>query len=94
MARQKQSADGKLISKKISEEIEHDTVQSFDEIDTYLQNIWFPQTGSPCNAFFPRDIFPTSVAYCGSLIMSDLNGPNMLSSQENHLKSDITQNFK
>lgn len=34
MARQEQTVDGKLISKKISEEIEHDTVQSFDEIDT------------------------------------------------------------
>lgn len=38
MAREEQTADGKLISKKISEENEHDTVQSFDEINTYLQN--------------------------------------------------------
>lgn len=39
MEMQEQTADGKLISGKISGEIEHDTVQSFDEIDTYLQNI-------------------------------------------------------
>lgn len=38
MAREEQTVDGKLISKKISEENEHDTVQSFDEINTYLQN--------------------------------------------------------
>lgn len=38
MAREEQTADGKLVSKKISEENEHDTVQSFDEINTYLQN--------------------------------------------------------
>lgn len=95
MAREEQTVDGKLISKKISEENEHDTVQSFDEINTYLQNTLISTNWHSLQHFFffPRDIYPTSVAYCGSIIMSDLNGPNMLSSQENHLKSDMTQNF-
>lgn len=34
----KNKDDGKLISRKISEEVEYHTIQSFDEIDTYLQN--------------------------------------------------------
>lgn len=38
--------------------------------------------------------FLASVAYCGSVIMSDLNRPSLLSSQGKHLKSDMTQNFK
>lgn len=73
-------------------------------LDAESKNIYyfkyFSESLSDCSRdflvfvlFFPRDVYPTSVAYCGSIIMSDLNGPNMLSSQENHLKSDMTQNF-
>lgn len=44
--------------------------------------------------FFQKEIFPTSVAYCALVIMSDSNRPSLLSYQGNHLKSDMTQNFK
>lgn len=43
---------------------------------------------------FPKEFFPTCVAYCVSVIVSDSNRPSLLSSQGNHLKSDMTQNFK
>ena len=52
MAREEQTADGKLISKKISEENEHDTVQSFDEINTYLQNTLISTNWHSLQLFF------------------------------------------
>lgn len=57
MERQEQTDDGKLISRKISEEIEYDTVHSFDEIDTYLQNTLISTNWHFYRVFFQKRFF-------------------------------------
>lgn len=70
MEMQEQNADGKLISGKISEEIEHDTVQSFDEIDTYLQNILISTNWHSYNILQERFFQPVLLIVAQSLWMT------------------------
>lgn len=55
LERQEQTDDGKLISRKMSAEIEYDTVQSFNEIGTYLQNTFISTNWLFYRVFPKRD---------------------------------------